>query len=143
MTSREAIFAALFAKATASTGLVTKSRTLKTWADTASAEQPALFQAEGKQAASTHAGLPTKWTFRAELVLYVHASTCNTADVVTTLNNEVDAIVAALDRDPATGTQTLGGLVHDCRISGDIETDEGRLGQQAVAIIPIEIIANV
>jgi len=73
----------------------------------------------------------------------VHASTCNTADVVTTLNNEVDAIVAALDREPASGMQTLGGLVHDCRIAGDIETDEGRLGQQAVAIIPIEIIANV
>ena len=36
--------------------------------------------------------------------------------------------------------QTLGGLVSDCWISGKIETDEGALGGQAVAIIPIEMI---
>ena len=42
----------------------------------------------------------------------------------------------------ATGKQTLGGLVHDCRIAGDIETDEGRLGDQAVAIIPIEMMSR-
>lgn len=143
MNSREAIFAALFAKVSTSAGLVVKSRTLRAWDETSPAEQPALFQAEARQTASGQAGMPTKWTFHAELALYVHASTCNQVDVVTALNNEIDAIVAALDREPASGKQTLGGLVHDCRISGDIETSEGRLGQQSVAIIPIEIIANV
>lgn len=142
MTSREAIFAALFARVSASSGLRTASRTLKAFDDTAPAEQPALFQTEGKQGATTVRGQPTKWTLRAELVLYVHKATCGQDDVVVALNTEVDAIVASIDREPATGLQSLGGLVHDCRIAGDIETDEGRLGVQAVAIIPIEIIAN-
>jgi hypothetical protein len=35
---------------------------------------------------------------------------------------------------------TLGGLVNYCRIEGDIETDEGLLGEQAVAIIPVSIL---
>lgn len=143
MNSREAIFAALFARASTPSRLQTKSRSLKSWTDVAPPDQPALFQSEGKQTAAVLPGLPTKWTFRAELVLYVHAANCaQDQDVVTVLNTLVDEIVTALDREPGVGRQTLGGLVHDCRIQGDIETDEGRLGQQAVAIIPIEIIAN-
>lgn len=143
MTSREAIFAALFAKAAAaSADFRTTSRTMRPWTEVDAAEQPALFQAEGKQSAEAKAGQPTKWIFRAELALYVHRATCGQADVVVALNMLVDAIVAALDREAATGKQTLGVLVYECRISGDIETDEGRLGDQAVALIPIEIIAN-
>jgi hypothetical protein len=140
--SRETIFAALFALVSPLPALQTASRRLKHWTDVAPPDQPALFQAEGRQTASVVANQPTKWTFRAEFVVYVHANTADTDDVITTLNNLVDSIVAALEREPATGRQTLGGLVYDCRISGDIETDEGRLGEQAVAIIPIEIIAN-
>lgn len=143
MNSREAIFAALFAKASASTRLRTKSRAVKTWTDVAPPDQPALFQCEGTQTAAVVANQPTKWTFRAELYLYVHEGSCTQdQDRVTVMNNEVDRIVALLDREPAVGRQTLGGLVYDCRISGDIETDEGRLGLQSVAVIPIEIIAN-
>jgi hypothetical protein len=143
MTSREAIFAALFAKAAAAPGLVTTSRAVRGWDAVPSAEQPALFQSEGRQTAVVVVGQPTKWTLRAELIIYVHAATCGAPDVVTALNAIVDSIVAALEREPGSGRQTLGGLVTDARIQGDIETDEGRLGQQAVAIIPIEIISNV
>lgn len=142
MTSRESIFAALFALTSGSATLRTRSRTLRDFTQVDPAEQPALFQAEGRQAATKVAGMPTKWTFHAELVVYVHRATCGQDDVVVALNAEVDTIVAALEPSPATGTQTLGDLVHDCRIQGEIETSEGRLGDQAVAIIPIEIIAN-
>ena len=34
------------------------------------------------------------------------------------------------------------GLVTDVRVQGTIETSEGRLGPQAVAVIPITIIAT-
>jgi hypothetical protein len=149
MVSREAIFAALFARLAPLQGspdgdgtVVTLSRTLKAWTDVAPADQPALFQSEGRQTAVTGNGLLTKWAFHAELAVYVHASTAGTLDVVERLNGVVDAVLAAIDREPGTGRQTLGGLVHDCRVQGDVETDEGRLGQQAVALIPIEIIAN-
>jgi hypothetical protein len=121
---------------------VTKSRTLRNVdRHVAPAEQPALFQAEGRQT-RRRCGQPTKWTFRAELALYVHAATCGQDDVVV---HSTPKWMRSSPRSIASRrrAQTLGGLVHDCRIAGDIETDEGRLGDQAVAIIPIEIIANV
>lgn len=142
MTSRKAIFAALFALARTSAGFVTTSRALKVWDDVAPADQPALYQVEGKQVAVVLPRTPTKWTFHAELVIYTHEQNATGgADVVDLLNDLVDAVVAALAPRPGE-SQTLGGLVTDCRIDGSIDTSEGRLGHQAVAIIPILIIAN-
>ena len=142
MNTREAIFAALFARVATAPGFRTTSRTLKSWSEVASPDQPALFQAEGRQTAVSEYRLPTKWTLYAELYLYVHLATSGQTDVVVALNNQVDAVMTALARD-ATGVQTLGGVVEDCRVQGDIETDEGRLGAQAVAIIPLVIIPTI
>jgi hypothetical protein len=47
---------------------------------------------------------------------------------------------AALEPAPGYPRQTLGNLVHSCRIAGDIEKDAGLLGPQSVAVVPIEII---
>ena len=55
------------------------------------------------------------------------------------LNVLLDAVEVALAPD-FTGYQTLGGLVYDCKISGKIETLEGILGGQEVALVPIEIL---
>jgi hypothetical protein len=54
----------------------------------------------------------------------------------------LDALEAALAPSPVTGIQTLGlpGMVRHVTISGKVETDEGVLGDQAVAIVPIEIL---
>jgi len=43
---------------------------------------------------------------------------------------------------PATGIQNLGlpTMVQHAYIQGKVETDEGVLGDQAVAVIPIEIL---
>lgn len=143
MTSRKAIFAALFALVSAPVGFVTKSRRAESWSGYPAANQPALFQCEGGQDAQRQPRLPTKWTFHAELVLYAHAENVAAGgDVVDLLNDLVDAVVAAIEPLPGRECQTLGGLVTDVRIDGAIETDEGRLGQQAVAIIPLIIIAN-
>lgn len=154
--SREAIFAALFAKVSvamigSAPAFVTTSRTVRTWADVQPQEQPALFQQEGRQPATTLYGQPTKWMFKAELIIYVHKANlpAGVTDVVTMLNNCIDAVVTAIGHDappffqnlaptPAAG-HTSTGIVGDVRIVGEIETDEGRLGDQAVAIIPIEI----
>lgn len=140
MTSRKSIFAALFALVSGAPGFQTTSRTVKNWADVASPDQPALFQVEGKQDAGARAAIGTVWTFHAELVLYAHqANTVDGADVVDLLNELVDAVLAKLAPLPGLDTQTLGGLVTDVRVQGTIDTSEGRLGPQAVAIIPIVI----
>jgi hypothetical protein len=61
---------------------------------------------------------------------------------VTLLNPLVDAVEAALMPAATTGVQDLGlpAMVQHAYIAGKIETDEGVLGDQAVAIIPVEIL---
>lgn len=137
--SREPIYAALFALAAGSAGYVTKSRKLRHWNEVRLPEQPALFQAQRTEKAVNKINLPTVWTLSVDLYIYVR----NPSGVVvpaSSLNPMLDALDAALKPDVITGRQTLGGLVEHCAISGVIQTDEGTLGEQMVAIVPIEIL---
>lgn len=141
MIQREPIFAALFALLSGVPGLVTKSRRLKHWNDVPSEQQPALFVAQGPQQPDYSVkGMPPRWTLQVDVYLYAQAPEDATPSTV--LNPLLDAVEAALEPSPAAGGAggALGGLVHRCWISGTIETDEGTLGAQAVAIIPITII---
>ena len=140
MINREAIFAALFAKLGASAGYVVKSRRLKHWNDVPKIDQPALFMAQGTQTAQTVRGYPTIWTLNVDVYIYVR--TDGGADPGPLLNPLLDALEAALAPNAAENTQTLGGLCEWCRIEGAIETDEGTLGEQAVAIVPISILVS-
>ena len=136
--NREAIYSALFTKLSAVAGVTTKSRKLKHWADVPAIEQPALYQAQVKEKVTRQTNQPAIWQLSIDVYLYVNTSDTATAPSQV-LNPILDAIVASLE--PAVGeVQTLGGLVQYCRIAGAIETDEGVLGQQAIALIPIDIL---
>jgi hypothetical protein len=140
--NREAIYAALFALVGNAAAFATASRRLRHWTDVPAIEQPALFQVQKSETAKTRRGLPTEWTLAADLYLYCQAPDETTAPA-TILNPLIDAVVAALapgGGDLAQNAQTLGSLVSHCWIAGKIETDEGALGGQAVAIIPIELV---
>ncbi|HUB94285.1 MAG TPA: hypothetical protein VL993_00120 [Stellaceae bacterium] len=142
--TREPIYAALFALLSDAAAFATASRRLRHWAEVAPAEQPALFQVQKRETAKEAEGSPTVWRAEVDLYLYCQAPDDETPPA-TILNPLVDAIEAALlpaGADLATGTQSLGGLVKHCWIAGAIETDEGALGGQAVAIIPIEILVT-
>ena len=138
--SREAIYSALFAAVSGAAGFVTRSRRLRHWSDVAAAEQPALFQIQKSETAKQRRGLPAQWTLAVDLFLYAHAPD-ELAPPASTLNPLLDAVEAALAPDPVSGIQTLGGLVSHCWIEGKIETDEGVLGGQAVAVIPVLLLA--
>jgi hypothetical protein len=58
------------------------------------------------------------------------------------LNPLIDAVEAALAPSPAAGLQNLDlpAMVQHAAIAGKIDTDEGALGDQAIAIIPVEIL---
>src|ERR1700720_4482232 len=58
------------------------------------------------------------------------------------LNPLLDAFEAALAPSPTTGIQNLGlpQMVQHAYIVGKIQTDEGVLGDQAIAIVPVEIL---
>jgi hypothetical protein len=137
--NREAIYGALFARLAAAGGFATASRRLRHWSDVGPAEQPALFQVQKSETARRDAGLPPRWTLAVDLFVYARAPDDVTA-ATAVINPLLDAIEAALAPDPVTNAQSLGGLVAHCWIAGKVETDEGVLGGQAVAIVPIEIL---
>lgn len=142
MIAREAIYAALFARVAAAAPFVTCERRLRHLSDVAPPEQPALFLAQKSETAETKAlGAPTVWTLAVDLYLYVHSGDPYRPPA-TLLNPLIDAVEAALAPSPATGLQDLGlpDMVRHACLAGKIETDEGVLGDQAVAILPIEIL---
>lgn len=84
-------------------------------------------------------GSPTKLTLHGKIFVFV--STIDTAvEPTTALNNIVKGVRTVLA--PAAGAnnyQTLGGLVVDCRINGDVERDPGFISGVGAAAIPLEI----
>ena len=142
MISREPIYAALFGLVESAADFAVVDRRLRHWSDVAPAEQPALFMAQKSETADVRTlGATTVWTLAVDLYVYVHSSDPYLAPA-TVLNPLLDAVEAALAPSAVTGLQDLGlpAMVQHAYISGRIETDEGVLGDQAVAIVPVEIL---
>jgi hypothetical protein len=142
MISREPIYAALFGLIEAAADFTVVDRRLRHWSSVSPAEQPALFMAQKSELASVKTlGAPTVWTLSVDLYVYAHSSDPYLAPA-TILNPLIDAVEAALAPSATTGIQDLGlpAVVQHAYISGKIETDEGVLGDQAVAIVPVEIL---
>jgi hypothetical protein len=142
MIIRESIYAALWALGAGAARFACAHRRLRHWTDLAPTEQPALFMSEkGGHAATKALGTPIVWTLYADFYIYVHSSDPYLAPA-TLLNPLLDAIEAALAPSSVTGVQNLGlpAMVQHAYIAGKVETDEGVLGNQAIAILPIEIL---
>lgn len=141
MIQRELIYAALFAKLATVPGLVTSSRKLLHWNDVPSEQQPALFQAQKGETHTTRTGTPAKVLL--ELDVYVYVRTAGDASPSTKLNAVLDGIMSALSPNPINGRCVLDVPgVEWVRVEGRIETDEGTLGDQAVAIVPVNILCS-
>lgn len=142
MISREPIYAALFAQVAAAAHFVTAGRKLRHWSDLTAAEQPALFMRQKlEEATITALGAPIVWKLVIELYVYAHASDPYIAPT-TVLNPLLDAVQSALAPSPVTGMQDLGvpEMVQHASIAGKVEITEGVLRDQAVAVIPVEIL---
>jgi hypothetical protein len=135
--NREAIYAALFAKVAAVPGFNTTSRRLRFHLDVAGADQPALFMSQYREDAQTVPGLNTVWILRVNLFLYAMTRPDVATPPAQILNPLVDAVIATLAPEPVSNKQTLGGLVQHTWVEGEIQTDEGVLGDQGIAVIPI------
>jgi hypothetical protein len=75
-------------------------------------------------------------------LLYVHTGAQNDPTVVPSqlMNPLLDAIELALKPDDvAMDNCSLGGIVSHCAFSGSITIIEGNMGDEAVAVIPINI----
>jgi len=142
MIIREQIYTALWELGANAARFASANRRMRHWTDVAPAEQPALFMSEkGGQAAIKKLGAPIVWTLYAEFYIYAHSSHPYLAPA-TILNPLLDAFEAALAPSPTSGIQNLGlpQMVQHAYISGKVQTDEGVLGDQAIAIVPVEIL---
>lgn len=137
--TREAVYAALFAKLQTLPGLVTVSRRLQNVQDVQPESFPAAFQLQGEQQSKFSGNTPTVFTWKADWLLYVHDDDPDSAPSIQ-LNQLIEAASALLNPSPATNRQTLGGLVEYCAIDGNIQVFEGVLGNRAVAVLPITIV---
>ena len=141
--TREDIYSALFAlvkTACDSAGVVTCERKLRHWSDVSAKEQPAVFQVQKGESSVQRLKIPAIWKLDVDLYVYVNTSSSPKIAPTTLLNPIIDALEAAFPPNEPDGPQTLGGLVSHCWITGKIETAEGVLGPQEVAIIPVEIL---
>jgi hypothetical protein len=142
MIIRESIYGALWSLGAGAARFASASRRLRHWTDVAPTEQPALFMSEKGGHATTRAlGAPIVWSLYADFFIYVQSSDPYLAPAMI-LNPLLDAIEAALAPSPVTGVQNLGlpAMVQHAYIAGKVETDEGILGDQAIAIVPVEIL---
>jgi hypothetical protein len=142
MINRETIYAALWALGAGTARFASANRRLRHWSDVSPAEQPALFMSEkGSHAVTKKLGAPIAWTLYAEFYIYAHSSDPYLAPG-TILNPLLDALEAALAPSPTNGIQDLGlpEMVQHAYIAGKIETDQGVLGDQAIAIVPVEVL---
>lgn len=139
MTPREKLYTALFNTLVAATGVTTASRRLQHWSEITPNLMPALFLVQKTETPLHRMGLPPRWTLTADVYVYACQSDPTQAPAPL-LNGLLDAIETALAPNPITNVQTLGGLCSHCAIAGPLVTDEGTLGDVAVAIIPIEIV---
>jgi hypothetical protein len=143
--SREAVAAALFDKLKSAANFGVASRILRHWSDVSPADMPALFLTQGSQQAQAGGNQPTIWRYQFTVYVYTHSED-PAVPPSTQLNDLLDALEASLiaGEGPLTGRQQLGlpNVVENCRFDGTIETDEGVLGQTAVAILPITVLAR-
>lgn len=137
--TREAVYAALFAKLQTLPGIVTVSRRLQNVQDVQPESFPAAFQLQGEQQSRYSGNTPSVFTWKADWLLYAHSDD-PTVPPSTQLNTLIDAACALLDPPPGQNKQSLGGLVEYCAIDGSIQVFEGVLSDRAVAILPISIV---
>lgn len=148
--TREPIYAAVLAFFAALTiggapAFKTATRKWKTWEDLPKEDQPALLLRQVTETARYRKGLPTIWQCDIALMLYVSTNAQMDEAVVPSelLNPLLDAIEAAIAiDDPANNAATLGGLVSHVAIQGDIAIFEGTLGDEAVAVVPIQFLTS-
>lgn len=141
MIVRETIYSALWNIASNAAKFATANRRLRHWGDVNPAEMPALFMSEkGAMATSKGYGLPVEYRLAVDFYVYVYSSDPYLAPA-TILNPLLDALELALAPSQVTGLQQLGleQMVRHARIEGHIQTDEGVLGDMAIAIVPVEV----
>ena len=135
MIQRETFYGALADKLRNIPGIKTFGRRLLHVNEVPANQQPAIFLAQTSQRPTYQTGRTIIWELSADIYLYVRDP--KGKDPGPLMNPIMDALCAAFAPDNAmTNACTFGGLCHKVEL-GQIATDEGTMGEQAIAIIPV------
>lgn len=141
--SRASIFTALFNLLSGVTNFVFKSQRFTIWTDLSPEQYPTLILVEPNEHYGWPAEVLIKNTLRATAVIYLNASADESVAPIQDLDNLLDAIDAAMapstGMDKAIGRQTLGNLVYNCRIEGEVVKASGDLDNVSLLVVPIVI----
>ena len=80
-----------------------------------------------------------KWLFHFRVLVYIRADATPDTIPATEINKAMKAIVQAMRSNPIGERQTLGGIVDNAWIEGQILIDTGVLDQQSALLIPIVV----
>jgi hypothetical protein len=141
--SREAAFSALFAAVSAAYPWGLASRRMKLWSEVPAALRPAYFQLEsGPETYQWPSPATRKRTFEAKLFLYFDARDPATpgSSAINAALDAIDAALAPSRADASSGRQTLGGAVHDCKITAVPVRDTGDLDGDGLAVVSVRLV---
>ncbi len=103
---------------------------------------PAVYLVQlGETAHKPGRGIPIIYTASADIVIYVRND--SNSDPAPPINDLIDATLAALlPPNPIDCKQTLGGLVEDAWVEGQIDRSDGALGGFGAVVIPFKILSS-
>lgn len=149
---RELLFSTLFSRLQNITDFAYVSRLLKLYDDIEPYKQPSLMMVKGQETITQDKGMPPLWKLEGTIYVYCRNDADTAVSPSIQLNKLIQKVEEAFERKPGEGQSanaqvtntndfltTLNGLCSHCSIAGTIVTDEGTLGNQAVAVIPFEI----
>jgi hypothetical protein len=104
------------------------------------ANQPhmCLVELGGKAVQDTAIGL-TKWQLEFWVLVYIRCDATRAAVPATEINAALKAIAEIMNSSPLAERQTLGGIVENAWIDGEILINGAVLGEQASMKIPIQV----
>lgn len=144
--SRESIYSALFAQISAGYAWALASRRMFPVENIETIKQPAfeLRQSENEHADQEKGIGLTRWRLKAVAFIYFRVDITPASTVVpaTLANTLLDAVELSLRSPAPYEPQTLGGLVTNAFIDGEILIDDGSNDGQGVLAIPITILSG-
>jgi hypothetical protein len=122
----------------------TRENRLKHWDQVPPGSQPAMFmqQVIERSAGRRQRQVPT-WEWHALAIVYFRSNTILDQDDWRITNEFLDNFDRIIQGIPVGECQTLGGIVYDCYVEGDVGLYEGQGDpNQAVIVIPLTVLTG-
>jgi hypothetical protein len=121
----------------------TVSRRARIWTNVTPAEQPAIFLVKVRETLDQTTWGAPRYRLAYLALCYLRADAAPNLIPEVEINKVLDAVDGVLLATPPGEKQTLGGIVENCWIEGDIMIDTGILDQQIVIVIPVSIVTGI